>query len=80
MITYDLLLLIFALFGVILTFSEYEYLVISGDIIVCFCFVFYLILFILWQSAEIKIRKKQLSKNEDFIKWLKEQTKKNKDE
>ena len=79
MITYDLLLLIFALLGVIMTFSEHEYLVISGDIIVCFCFVVYLILFILWQSTEIK-RKKQLNKNEDVVKWLKEQTKENKDD
>ena len=57
MITYDLLLVIFALFGVILTLSEHEYLVISGDIIICFCFVVYLIIFILWQSAEIKRKK-----------------------
>ena len=48
MITYSLLLIIFALFGVILTFSEHEYLVISGDMIVCFCFVVYLIMFVLY--------------------------------
>lgn len=46
MIAYDLLLVIFALFGVILTFSEHEYLVISGDIIVCFCFLVELVMFV----------------------------------
>ena len=81
MITYALLLVIFALFGVILTLSEHEYLVISGDIIVCFCFVVYLVLFILWLSTEIKVKKKQLNTKEDFVKYLKELTKKeNKDE
>lgn len=49
MIIYDLLLLIFALFGVILTFSEHEYLVVSGDIIVCFCFLVEVVMFILYQ-------------------------------
>ena len=57
MITYGLLLVIFSLFGLILTFSECEYLIISGDIIVCFCFAAYLVLYILWGLAEIKIRK-----------------------
>lgn len=47
MITFGLLLVIFALFGFILIFSEHEYLVISGDMIVCFCFLVYLIMFIL---------------------------------
>lgn len=85
-ITYDLLLLIFALFGVILTLSEHEYLVISGDIIVCFCFVVYLILFILWCSTEMKIEKKKLKEAEDEIKKLeiikkfKKRQKENKDE
>lgn len=83
MITYDLLLVIFALFGVILTLNKHEYIVISGDIIVCLCFVVYLVLFILWQSNEIKIKKKQLNKNEDFIKYLEDKLKdkkENKDE
>ncbi len=78
MIFYCLLLVIFALFGVILTLSENEYLVISGDIIVCLCFVVYLVLLILWQSNEIKI-KKQINKTEDFIKYLQDK-KENKDE
>lgn len=86
MITYDLLLVIFALVGVILTLSEHEYLVISGDIIVCFCFVVYLVLFILWQSTEIKIKKKQLNetkniiKKTEIIKEFKKRQKENKDE
>lgn len=49
MIIYNLFLLIFALFGVILTFSEHEYLVISGDIIVCFCFIVEVVMFVLYQ-------------------------------
>ena len=79
MIAYSLLLIIFALFGVILTLSENEYLVISGDVIVCACFIVYLILFVIWQLNEMKIKKNQLKKNEDFIKWLKNK-KENKDE
>ena len=75
MITYDLLLVIFALFGVILTLCEHEYLVSSGDIIVCLCFAIYLVLFILWQSTEMKVKKKQLNAKEDFVKYLKEQAK-----
>ena len=86
MITYDLLLVIFALLGVFLTFSGQEYLVISGDVIVCVCFVVYLILFVLWQLNEIKIEKKRLNEKENITKKLEiikkftKEQKENKDE
>lgn len=70
MITYDLLLVIFALIGVILTFNENEYLVISGDVIVCLCFLVYLVLFIVWCSAEIKTEKTSLNEIENQMKKI----------
>lgn len=82
MITYDLLLVIFALFGFILTFSENEYLVISGGIIVCLCLVVYLVLFIVQCSAEIKTEKtalKEIEKQMKKIEIIKEFKKKQKE-
>ena len=49
MITYGLLLLaIFALLGVLLTFSENESVVITGIVIVSFCALIYLVMFVLY--------------------------------
>ena len=47
MIAYDLLLLIFALLGVMLTYKENEFAVIAGVAIVATCFAAYLVMFIL---------------------------------
>ena len=47
MIAYDLLLLIFALLGVMLTYKENEFAVIAGVAIVAICFTAYLVMFIL---------------------------------
>lgn len=48
MITYGLLLVIFTLLGVFLTFSENENAVITGIIIVSLCVLVYLIMFVLY--------------------------------
>lgn len=48
MIAYYLLLLIFALFGVMLTYKENECAVIAGVAIVATCFAAYLVMFILY--------------------------------
>lgn len=47
MIAYDLLLLIFALLGVMLTYKENEPLIITGITIVVVCTLVYLIMFVL---------------------------------
>lgn len=47
MIAYDLLLLIFALLGVILTYKENEHAVITGIVMVAICTLVYLIMFVL---------------------------------
>ena len=44
----NILLAIFALLGVLLTFSENESVVITGIVIVSFCALIYLVMFVLY--------------------------------
>lgn len=58
MIAYDLLLLIFALLGVMLTYKDNEQAVITGIVIVCVCTLAYLVMFILYCVWHRKDNKK----------------------
>lgn len=62
-----ILLAIFALLGVFLTFSENENVVITGIVIVSFCALIYLVMFVLYCVWN---RKKQLEETENTIKKL----------
>ena len=60
MISYGLLLLIFALLGVMLTYKENEYAIITGIIMVAVCVLVYLIMFVLhcvWNRKSNKEKK-----------------------
>ena len=57
MIDYDLLLVIFALLGILLTYKENEHAVITGIIIVAVCTLVYLIMFVLHCIWSIKNNK-----------------------
>lgn len=62
MICYDLLLLIFALLGVMLTYKENEHAIITGIVMVIVCTLVYLIMFVLhciWDRKSNKENKNE---------------------